>query len=74
MLGGAAPASFLLLGVRFFQLITLGECFFVFLADDTCFKAYYCTVTYSIFPHKYVLIYLLFYHCPVVEGSHFFSS
>ena len=40
--------------------------------DETLFKSYSCTVIHPSFPRNYVLIYLLFRHFLLVEGSHYF--
>ena len=61
MLGGATPAPLLLI-VHF-------EFFCLFRVDKTCLKLYPLTIVHPTFPCKHIIIYLLFDHFLLVEGS-----
>ena len=66
MLDGATLAPTLLL---FFQLIVHGEFFCTFHVDETCFKMCPWNIVHAISPCKNIIVYLLFDHYFLVEGS-----
>ena len=72
VLGGATPALSLLILIRFFQLIALGECFYFVHVEKTCLKSYSWNVIHPTLPRKYVLVYFVFHYCLLMGGSNYF--
>ena len=61
MLDGATPAPLM--------LIVNCEFFCLFHVDETCFKLYDLNIVHTTSPCKHIVVYLLFDHCLLVEGS-----
>ena len=61
MLDGATPAPLM--------LMVNCEFFCLFHVDDTCFKLYPLTIVHPTLPCNHVIVYLLFDHCLLVEGT-----
>ena len=50
-------------------LIVYCESFCLFHVDETCLKLYALTIVHPTSPCKDIVVYLLFDHCLLVEGS-----
>ena len=64
--------TYLVLLIRFFRLIALGEYFWFVNVGSNHLKYYSCNIIHPTSPRKYVLIYFLFRHWIILEGSHYF--
>ena len=55
--------------IDFFRLIVSCEFFCLFHVDEDCLKLYPLTIVHPTLPFKNIIVYLLFDHCMLMEGS-----